>query len=113
MHASTPGEESTIAERLDFAIQRSIKSGLFSSQNAVERALMEKHPDKWRNPFLSRYKTGGRGGHSVDVQAMQYIADVLGLSFEWLVIGRGSMMKVVVDAPKSEPLRRSTVPRAR
>ncbi len=97
---------------MDYAIQRSA----FSSQNAVERALMAKYPEAWRSPgFLSSYKTGRRGGSYPDPRAIHRIAGILGVSFEWLMVGTGPVSAPPTTFPPQDPMagRPASTPRAR
>lgn len=90
MSASTLGEDSTLGERLTFAIHKERHRG----QNAAENALMQKHPDLFRSRgFISSYVNGRRGKSYPDPRVMKVIADFLHVNFEWLVIGSGPMRK--------------------
>jgi hypothetical protein len=90
MSASTPGEDSTLGERLTFAIHKERHRG----QNAVENALMTKFPDMFRSRgFLSSYIGGRRGAKNPDPRAMKAIADFLHVAFEWLILGSGPMRR--------------------
>ncbi len=91
MSASTPGEESTLGERLSFAIHKEHHRG----SNAVENALMIRHPELFRSRgFLSSYISGRRGTKgNPDPRAMKAIADFLHIAFEWLMIGSGPLRR--------------------
>lgn len=91
MSASTPGEESTLGERLSFAIHKERHRG----SNAVENALMVRHPELFRSRgFLSSYISGRRGKKgNPDPRAMKVIADYLHVAFEWLMIGSGPLRR--------------------
>lgn len=91
MSASTPGEESTLGERLSFAIHKEHHRG----SNAVENALMVRHPELFRSRgFLSSYISGRRGTKgNPDPRAMKVIADFLHVAFEWLMIGSGPLRR--------------------
>jgi hypothetical protein len=90
MMRPTPGEEATLGARLDHAI----KAAGYRGPTAAEAALMRRHPEIFKHRgFLSSYRTGRRGGMSarVDARHMKAIAELLHVSFEWLVVGSGPM----------------------
>ena len=90
MSESTPGEDSTLGERLNFAIHHERHRG----PTAVENALMLKNPEMFRSRgFLSSYINGRRGVRFPDPKAMKAIADYLHVAFEWLVLGTGPMRR--------------------
>jgi transcriptional regulator with XRE-family HTH domain len=61
---------------------------------AVENALRLKHPDVWKTRgFVSSYVNGRRGTARPDPKAIKLIAEFLHVSFEWLLIGSGSMRR--------------------
>ncbi len=96
---------------MKFAVQRVIDAGVFSSQNDIERALVKKHPEKWKptaKGMVAAYasENPNRPREFVDLKGLQFMADMMKVSFEWLAIGRGPLARVQ-EAPKSEPRRRT------
>lgn len=91
MTESIPGEDSTLGERLLFAIHRERHRGA----TAAENALMLKFPEMFRSRgFLSSYTTGRRGlKGNPDPKAMKVIADFLHVNFEWLMLGSGPIRR--------------------
>jgi hypothetical protein len=90
MSASTPGEESTLGERLTFAFHKERHRG----SNALESALMAKYPEVWRSRgFISSYISGRRGKNGPKPTHIKIIADFLHVSFEWLLLGSGPMRR--------------------
>ncbi len=78
-----------MADRLKFAIHKERHRG----STAVETALMVKHPEVWRSRgFMSSY-LNRRGTKRPDPFAIKLIADFLHVSFEWLLIGTGPMLR--------------------
>lgn len=71
-----------------------IKAEHHPSQNYVEGALIARHPDMWRSRgFISSYISGRRGKGKPDPKAIKLIADYLHVTFEWLMLGSGSMRR--------------------
>lgn len=90
MSASTPGEDSTLGERLDFAIKREHHR----TERAVERGLRERYPGYFKGSgFINRYVNGKRGTSTPDPRLIKMIADFLHVSFEWLLLGSGPMLR--------------------
>jgi hypothetical protein len=90
MSESIPGEDSTLARRLEFAIEAERHRG----STAVENALMLKYPERFKHRgFISSYITGRRGKGFPDPKLLKLIADFLHVNFEWLVLGSGPMRR--------------------
>ncbi len=93
MGASKPAALLTLAERLKIAIKA---EGRDRSQNEIERqAGLNKGQ-------LSTYASGGRGKSTFDVGKMRVLADVLHVTFDWLVFGEGPMRKGGRDTTPAE-----------
>lgn len=100
MSASTPGEDSTLGQRLKFAI---FDLEGYRSQNEAERALMRKHPDAFKHPgFLSSYNTGRRGKRTPDPHIVKLMATTFHVEFEWLLIGSGPVRRGGREATPAE-----------
>lgn len=90
MKPAVPGEDSTLGERLLFAIHADHHRG----PTAAEAALMAKYPEVFRSRgFLSSYISGRRGAKTPDPKVIKIIADFLHVTFEWLMIGSGPIRR--------------------
>jgi len=90
MSASTPGEDSTLGQRLEHAIEL---DG-WRSQTDAENKLMLKYPDRFRHRgFLSSYITGRRGRKTPDSKLIKLLADFFHVEFEWLLLGSGPIRR--------------------
>lgn len=75
------------------------------SQSALERELFPSDPHQGRGR-ISRYMTGARGQTSIDKDLFARMADLLGVDFTWLVLGRGEPRPPLSSATETMPMRK-------
>lgn len=89
MSASSPGEGSTLGDRLNYALALENRS-----QTEAEGMLMLKHPEMFTHRgVLSSYVTGRRGKLRPDPKIIEAIADFLHVEFKWLLLGSGPVRR--------------------
>lgn len=84
MAASTPGKDSTLAERVTFAM---IAEGRERKVGPTEQQV------GYSAGHLGRIMKGERGGTTVDVNRLKMLADLLHVERAWLVLGEGPMRR--------------------
>lgn len=91
MSAKPPGEGSTFAERLTFAIEEEAHR----TPTSTETGLMRRHPEVFKSRgFISSYTSGRRGAsRSPDPRLVSLIAKYLHVEFEWLLLGMGPIRR--------------------
>ena len=82
MSASTPGKDSTIGERVAFALS---EEGRKIAPTELQAGFSKGH--------LGRIIKGERGSSTIDVSRMKVLADLLHVNASWLILGDGPVRR--------------------